>query len=159
MNDTVSFCVRYVDTGPHPHPSSCVASNICSHGRDMDQASVHIYSHGRDMLHCVMLQPCVQLEKSEHPHPNLDCLSSTYPGIKNPRGLSHGRAGPRAPAGHTHTAHTPAGSARARGPGPLEHPTRFPPKPAQVERPWWPRQRGTSEQQYLRLLAMLERPC
>ena len=107
MNDTVS-CVRYVDTGPHPHPSSCVASNICSHGRDMDQASVQICSHGRDMLHCIMLQPCVQLEKSEHPHPNLDCLSSTYPGIKNPCGLSHGRAGPRARAG----------SAGPRGPHP-----------------------------------------
>ena len=40
--------------------------------------------------------------------PNLDCLSSTYPGTKNPRGLSHGRAGPRARAG----------SAGPRGPHP-----------------------------------------
>ena len=58
----------------------------------MDQASVHICSHGRDMLHCIMLQPCVQLEKSEHPHPNRDCLSSTYPGKKI-------RAGSRWPCG------------------------------------------------------------
>ena len=102
MNDTVFFCVRYVDTGPHPHPSSCVASNICSHGRDMEQASVHICSHERDMLHCIMLQPCVQLEKSEHPHPNLDCLSSTYPGKKIRAALTWpwaraGSAGPRGP--------------------------------------------------------------
>ena len=110
----------------------CFFRSICRHFTPIPavawhQTSVHVEETW------IKHQTCVQLEKNEHPHPNFDCLFSTYPGIKNPHGLSHGRAGRgptralRAPAGHdpySPYSRRPRAGPRARtieGPNPAIH--------------------------------------